>query len=154
MRFKGVLRLLQRGFSLIEILVTTAVLAVLLAVALPSYTSFLAQKNLKNVTEDLYNFIKTGQSQALMRHKSIYISFNMNKELDDLNSQQWTKPQLLLNRPDRILWYPSLQPMNTAEDLSNKRTCLHLGKKARLFVKSNWSDKSEYSSEYFIEFEK
>src|SRR5690349_5755491 len=76
MRFKGVLRLLQRGFSLIEILVTTAVLAVLLAVALPSYTSFLAQKNLKNVTEDLYNFIKTGQSQALMRHKSIYISFN------------------------------------------------------------------------------
>jgi len=44
--------------------------------------------------------------------------------------------------------------MNTAEDLSNKRTCLHLGQKARLFVKTNWPDKSEYSSEYVIEFEK
>ena len=93
----------------------------------------------------------TGPSWA---GSSIYISFNKNKELDKWNSQQWTKPQLVLNRPDRILWYPSLQPMNTAEDLSNKRTCLHLGQKARLFVKSNWLDKSEYSSEYVIEFEK
>jgi len=34
---------------------------------------------------------------------SIYISFNKNKELDESNSQQWTKPKLLLNRPDRTL---------------------------------------------------
>jgi len=44
--------------------------------------------------------------------------------------------------------------MSTAEDVFNKRTCLRLGQKARLFVKSNWPDKSEYSSEYIIEFEK
>jgi hypothetical protein len=93
----------------------------------------------------------TGPSWA---GSSIYISFNKNKGLDESNSQQWTKPQLLLNRPDRTLWYPSLQPMSTAEDLSNKRTCLRLGQKARLFVKSNWPDKSEHSSEYIIEFEK
>ncbi|MFI5185252.1 MAG: hypothetical protein ACHQF0_00850 [Chitinophagales bacterium] len=94
----------------------------------------------------------TGPSWA---GSSIYISFNENKDPgEEANSQEWTKPQLLLDRPDRTLWYPSLQPMNTTEDVSGKHTCLRLGKKARLFVKSNWSDKSEYSSEYTIEFDK
>jgi hypothetical protein len=39
-------------------------------------------------------------------------------------------------------------------DLSKKSACLHLGQKARLFVKSIRPDKSEYSFEYVIEFEK
>ena len=86
---------------------------------------------------------------------SIYISFNSNKNLgQNANSQQWTKPQLLLRRPERTLWYPSLQPTNVSEDLASKHTSLILGKKARLFVKSNWPDKSEYSSEYLVEFVK
>ena len=86
---------------------------------------------------------------------SVYISFNKNEELDEgTNSQQWTKPQLVLQKPGYTLWYPSLQPMNDEEDISQKRTCLRLGKKARLFVKSNGPDNSEYSSEYTIEFEK
>ena len=86
---------------------------------------------------------------------SIYISFNKNKDLGEgMNSQEWTAPQLVLNKPGRTLWYPSLQPMNTAEDISKKRTCLRLGQKARLFIKSNWDGGSEYSSEYIIEFNK
>jgi hypothetical protein len=83
------------------------------------------------------------------------MSFNKNKNLgENANSQQWTKPQLLLSRPDRTLWYPSLQPMNVSEDLSAKHTSVILGERARLFVKSNWPDKSEYSSEYVVEFVK
>jgi hypothetical protein len=86
---------------------------------------------------------------------SVYISFNKNEELgENSNSQEWTTPQLLLNKPGLTLWYPSLQPLSSAEDVSNKRTCLSLGKKARLFVKSNAPDKSEYSSDWMVEFEK
>ena len=67
---------------------------------------------------------------------SVYISFNKNKDLGDgMNAQEWTQPQLLLEKPGFTLWYPSLQPMNTAEDFTDKRTCLRLGKKARLFVR-------------------
>jgi len=92
----------------------------------------------------------TGRSWA---GSNVCISFNKNKDLGPgSNSQQWTKPQLLLSRPDRTLWYPSLQPLNTEDDLAQKRTCLRLGKKARLFVKSTWPNKSEYSSEYIVEF--
>ncbi|MBC7923007.1 MAG: hypothetical protein H7Z75_18165 [Ferruginibacter sp.] len=86
---------------------------------------------------------------------SIYISFNQNADLGKgSHSQEWTKPQLLLDRPGHFLWYPSLQPMNTADDVANKRTCLKLGQKARLFVKDIQKDKSKYLSEYIIEFQK
>lgn len=85
----------------------------------------------------------------------IYISFNKNKDLGEGdNAQQWSKPQLVLQKPGHILWYPSLQPMNTEEDIKAKRTCLRLGKKARLFVKDMEGDNHQYISEYIIDFEK
>jgi hypothetical protein len=89
------------------------------------------------------------------RGGSIYISYNTNKDLGHKdNSQQWTKPELLVDKPGHVVWYPSLQPMNTPEDIKNKHTCLRLGKKARLFYKDDHDGKSEYKSEYMIEFEK
>ena len=85
----------------------------------------------------------------------IYISYNKNTDLGaGKNSQDWSKPELIIDRPGHILWYPSLQPLNTAEDIANKNTCLKLGKKARLFVKDNYKDKSEYSSDFIVEFRK
>src|SRR5687767_2715374 len=94
----------------------------------------------------------TGPSWA---GSSVYISFNKNKNLGEgSNSQEWTKPELLLDKPGYFLWYPSLQPMNTPEDIANKHTCLKLGQKARFFVKNIKPEKSEYLSEYIIEFSK
>ena len=85
----------------------------------------------------------------------IYISFNKNKDLGAADhSQQWSKPQLVLQKPGHVLWYPSLQPMNTEEDIKARRTCLRLGKKARLFVKYMEADNHQYISEYIIDFEK
>jgi hypothetical protein len=93
----------------------------------------------------------TGSSWA---GSSIYISFNPNKDLGKgSNSQEWSKPQLLLDKPGYFLWYPSLQPMNTPGDIANKRTCLKLDQRARLFVKNIKPERSEYMSEYIIEFE-
>lgn len=83
----------------------------------------------------------------------LYISFNPHKELGEgKNSQAWTKPQKLLEKPGHVLWYPSLQPLNTPEDIANKYTSLRLGKQARLFFK--YSDLGKYMSEYIVEFEK
>lgn len=91
----------------------------------------------------------TGQSWV---GNSLYISFNPHKDLGEgANSQAWTKPQLLLEKPGHVLWYPSLQPLNSAEDIANKYTSVRLGKKARLFFK--YSDLGQYMSEYIVEFE-
>ncbi|SMD41557.1 hypothetical protein SAMN00777080_0082 [Aquiflexum balticum DSM 16537] len=82
----------------------------------------------------------------------LYISFNPNRDLGEgTKSQAWTKPQLLVEKPGHVLWYPSLQPLNTAGDIENKYTSLRLGKKARLFFK--FSDLGKYMSLYEVEFE-
>ena len=94
----------------------------------------------------------TGPSWA---GSSVHIAFNKNKDLGEaMHSQEWTKPKLLIDKPGYFLWYPSLQPMNTAEDMANKNTCLKLGQRARLFIKNIKPEKSEYLSEYIIEFSK
>jgi hypothetical protein len=83
----------------------------------------------------------------------LYISFNKNKDLGKgSNSQDWTAPKKLLEKPGHVLWYPSLQPLNTEEDIKSKRTSLRLGKKARLFFK--YSDLGKYYSTYIVEFVK
>jgi hypothetical protein len=84
----------------------------------------------------------------------VYISFNKNADLSEgNNSQEWTKPQLVFEKPGYILWYPSLQPLNTPEDIAAKNTCLKLGKKARFFVKRIKPGDDSYASEHIIEFE-
>lgn len=86
---------------------------------------------------------------------SIYISFNKYKDLGkENNALQWTKPQLLLDRPGYFLWYPSFQPTSDHEDINNRFTCLRLGRQARLFVKYIQPEKSEYMSEYMVQFSK
>jgi|GEM_PF-72063 len=83
----------------------------------------------------------------------LYISFNPHRDLGvGDHSQAWTKPRLLVQKPGHVLWYPSLQPMNTPEDIDAKHTSLKLGKKARLFFK--YSDLGSYFSEYIIAFER
>ena len=89
------------------------------------------------------------------RGGSIYISFNKNADLGDgKNSQEWSTPKLLLNKSGHTLWYPSLQPVDSAANKHNKYSSVKLGQKARLFFKDMYGDKSDYISEYTIEFNK
>jgi hypothetical protein len=87
---------------------------------------------------------------------SVYISFNPNEDLGKgSNSQEWTKPQLLIDKPGDVLWYPALQPTSSAEDIADKNTCLRMGKKARLYYKHFPNGNGDrYVSEYEIEFVK
>jgi hypothetical protein len=85
----------------------------------------------------------------------IYFSFNTNADLGiGKNSQQWSTPQLLVDKPGHIVWYPSLQPLKSNENVTNKNTCLELGEQARLFYKDILKDSSEYISEYIVHFKK
>jgi hypothetical protein len=85
----------------------------------------------------------------------IFISFNPNKDLSEGDhAQHWSKPQLLLDKTGYTVWYPSLQPTKSEDDVSNKYTCLQLGQTARLFYKVMSPDTSMYLSEYMIRFEK
>ncbi len=86
---------------------------------------------------------------------SVFISFNENRDLGaGANSQRWSEPELLLQRPGHTLWYPSLQPMNTPDDIASRATSLRLGKRARLFVKDITPAGDWYGSEHVIEFDR
>ncbi len=59
---------------------------------------------------------------------NIYISFNRHANLGEGdNALQWTQPQLLISKPGRVLWYPSLQPLHTAEDVEQKKYLCETG---------------------------
>jgi len=79
----------------------------------------------------------------------VYISFNTEPDLAKATTK-WSKPQLLVHKPGRILWYPSLQPLNNEEHIQNRFTSMKLGKQARLFYK--FAEEGRYLSEYVIEF--
>jgi len=85
---------------------------------------------------------------------AIYISFNFNKDLgQSQNSQEWTKPQLLINKPGDIIWYPSLQPTGSRDDITQKNSSTKLGRRARLYYKYFPAGKPDlYLSEFEIEF--
>ena len=87
--------------------------------------------------------------------RQVYISFNKHPDFTNPDhSQDWTQPQLFFQKPDFTLWYPSLQPLNSPEDVQAKNTCLKLGKKSRFFVKKVKPYQDEYSSEHIVEFDK
>lgn len=85
---------------------------------------------------------------------SVYISFNRHLKLGDAsNSQDWSDPELLIDKPGDVLWYPSLQPTSSSDDIREKNTCLKMGKMARLYYKHfPKGGKDRYISEYEIEF--
>jgi hypothetical protein len=67
---------------------------------------------------------------------SLYLSINPHRHLGEGdNSQRWSTPVRIIHRPSHKLWYPSLQPLDSPEDLAAKRTCLRLGREARLWFK-------------------
>jgi hypothetical protein len=85
-----------------------------------------------------------------------YISFNPHRDLGHArNSQDWTEPRILFEQYGSCLWYPSLQPLNTEEDVKERRSSLKLGKRARLFIKHRYMARPDnYISTNIIEFEK
>lgn len=86
---------------------------------------------------------------------SLFISYNPHRDLGESdNSQDWSTPELLYQRPGRTLWYPALQPLATPEDVAERRTCMLVDKRARLFFKASNSEESIYLSDFIIEFDR
>lgn len=63
------------GFTLIELMVTLAILAILLMLATPSFTEWRRNTQLVTVTNTLVNALATTRSEALKRNQPVRLNF-------------------------------------------------------------------------------
>jgi type IV fimbrial biogenesis protein FimT len=61
----------QRGFNLIEVMVTVAVLALLLAAMAPSMTEWIRNTHVRNLAETLQNGLQKARTESLRRNKNV-----------------------------------------------------------------------------------
>ena len=88
------LRMTNSGFTLIELMVTIAVLAIIVGIAAPSISNQLANQRVKSTTATLANALKEARVESVIRRQKTEVSYNNNdksgtikiKEDDNLKS--------------------------------------------------------------------
>ncbi|OUM03776.1 pilus assembly FimT family protein [Variovorax sp. JS1663] len=69
----------QRGFTLVELLVTIVILAILLTLAMPSMTGWLRNSRLRAASDSLQDGLRTAQAEALRRSRQVVFSLTDDK---------------------------------------------------------------------------
>ncbi len=68
------MRTRNRGFTLIELMVSMAVLAILLSLAAPAFTSLIASQRVKTAASNLQSFLLTTRSEAVKRNDYVILA--------------------------------------------------------------------------------
>jgi type IV fimbrial biogenesis protein FimT len=72
----------HRGFSLVEVMMSVVLVAIGLALALPSYRDMVEKRQITNGAEQLASFINTAQGIAMKTNQVVTISYNRSDEND------------------------------------------------------------------------
>ena len=70
------LRMNSSGFTLIELMVTIAVLAILVSIAAPSISTQLANQRVKSTTSTIANALKEAKVESVIRRQPLVFSFD------------------------------------------------------------------------------
>ncbi len=66
----------QLGVTLIELLIGVAILAIVSAIAAPSYTEFIANSQIRSTTESIRNGLQIARAEAIKRNASVTFTLN------------------------------------------------------------------------------
>lgn len=86
----------QRGFTLIELMVTIAVLAVVLGIAIPSFSNIVSSNRVDGGAQELYGALQLARSEAVKRRASVSIC-RSNADFDDCaDGTDWSAGWLMV----------------------------------------------------------
>lgn len=66
----------SRGFTLIELMVTIAVLAIIMVLAAPSFNDFFQRYRLRGAADDVASLLVTARTEAMSRNRDVAVVFN------------------------------------------------------------------------------
>ncbi|MBW2302209.1 MAG: GspH/FimT family pseudopilin [Deltaproteobacteria bacterium] len=66
----------QEGFTLLELIMTMVILAILATIAIPTFSVWLPEYRLKKAARDLYSNIQLAKMQAVRTNRDHTVSFN------------------------------------------------------------------------------
>ncbi|WP_312960352.1 GspH/FimT family pseudopilin [Stutzerimonas nitrititolerans] len=85
---------ITRGFTLIELMVTIAVLAVVIAIAAPSFTSVIQSNRATALHHEVLGAIQLARSEAVKRRKDVIVCRTEDQE-DCANGADWSTGWLI-----------------------------------------------------------
>lgn len=65
----------NRGFTLVELMVTVAVLAILLTIGIPAFQNILDKRRLTGAAEQLYSDLQYARTEAIKRNTNVFVNF-------------------------------------------------------------------------------
>lgn len=71
-----IIQMRNSGFTLIELMVTIAVLAIIVGIAAPSISTQLANQRVKSTTATLANALKEAKAESIIRRQNVTLSYN------------------------------------------------------------------------------
>lgn len=112
----------NRGFTLIELMVTIAVLAIITTIAAPSFSNLLEKQNLNRSTQELISILKMARSKAVLERREVKVV--LNSRVEDTPSQlNWNvqgKSHLKSGSPTEIIFQLNGGVKNYSSDISGK----------------------------------
>lgn len=93
----------QRGFTLIELMVTIAVLAVVLGIAIPSFSNIVSSNRVDGGAQELYGALQLARSEAVKRRARVSIC-RSNADYDECaDGDDWSAGWLMVTSDDELL---------------------------------------------------
>jgi type IV fimbrial biogenesis protein FimT len=90
---------LTRGFTLVELMVTIALLAILLALAAPSFSGIIRNNRIRTVADSLQNGLRMAQAEAVRRNRqTVFLLTNSEPGLNvdaTANGKNWSVQTVL-----------------------------------------------------------
>lgn len=69
-------RACQSGFNIVEMMITITVLAIVLSIAAPMYTQFIASTQVRSVAESIRNGLQLARTEAVKRNMTVTFTLN------------------------------------------------------------------------------